>query len=75
MSVLGMPYVAHYTKDPATHDLAALAELGIILWETFKMEDFSETSKVGFVAPELKFLDYTLTAKIKADMEGVGKSG
>jgi len=73
MSVWGFPYVAHYIKDPAVHDLAALAELGVILLDNQKIDSFSENSKVGFAAPELKFLDYTLTSKIRADLADEGK--
>ena len=75
LSLWGFPYVAFYTKDQATHDLVGIAELGILLTENMKLGSFSETSKVGHAAPELKFLDFTLSAKIREDITQLeGKS-
>jgi hypothetical protein len=75
MSVWGQPYVANYTKNKPNHDLAAIAELGVILKESFKVVDFSATSNVGFTVPELKFLDFTLSPSVREDLTSEGKSG
>jgi hypothetical protein len=69
MSVWGMPHLAHYTKNKAIHDLAAIAELGVILRESFKIIEISETNKVGVNIPELTFLDYTLSARVREDLD------
>ena len=74
MSVWGMPHVAHYTQNSVIHDLAGIAELGVILNETFKLTEISDTSIVGANIPELKFLDFTLTQSIRDDIFSEARS-
>ncbi len=69
MSVWGSPHLAHYTKAKGIHDLVAIAELGVILKESFKLSEISESSKVGYSVPELKFLDFVLSTRVREDFE------
>ncbi len=74
MSVWGMPHLAHQTQNIAIHDLAALAELGVILKENFRVTDFSESASVGSVVPELKFLDFVFSQRVREDLVDPGKT-
>ena len=74
MSVWGMPHVAHYTKNRVIHDLAAIAELGVILNEKFKISEISDTLDVGQSVPELKFIDFILSSSVREDIASEGKS-
>ena len=74
MSIIGMPYVAHYTKNPLISDLASICELGILLKESFKLNEISDSIQVGASIPELKFLEFVLTQRIREDFKKGGNS-
>lgn len=75
MSVWGKPYVANYTKNKPNHDLAGIAELGVLIKENFKVIDLPATTNIGASIPELKFLDFMLSAAVREDLTGDGKQG
>jgi hypothetical protein len=72
MSVFGYPHLAHYVGEEAIQDLAGIAELGILLKETFKPGDITSSGTVGESIPELKFLDYVLGDMARAELSGEG---
>ncbi len=74
MSVIGMPHVAHYTKNPVISELASMCELGILLKESFKLNEIPDSLQIGTSIPELKFLEFVLTQKVREDFKAGGNA-
>jgi len=68
MQYLGMAHLAHYNRDEPILDLIGIAELAILLKESFKATDFPDSEPVGGGAPELKFLNYVLNERARAEL-------
>ena len=71
MSILGVPHIAHYTKNPQVSELASVCELGILLKESFKIGEISSSAPVGGSVPELMFLDLVLNQSVRDDLKKV----
>jgi hypothetical protein len=70
MSVWGAPYLSFYTNRRDIHDLAALGQLGVCINEyNLKGSAFPGEGKPSYALPELKHMDFALTAGVKSEVK------
>ena len=70
MSVWGAPYLTFYSQKRDIHDLAALGQLGVCINEYgLKGAAFPAEGRPSFPLPELKNLDFLMTAEVKSEIK------
>ena len=69
MSVWGFPYLSWISGRRDVHDLAGMGELGVSIGERLKGGDFPGAGVVGNVLPELKFLEFSVSAEVKSEIK------
>jgi hypothetical protein len=69
MSVWGFPYLTWLDTKKDIHDAAGMGEVGVMLHERLSTEAFTGSGNVNVVIPELRYLDFTLTAEAKSEIK------
>ncbi len=70
MSVWGFPYLSWVKGRKDIHDLTAICELGVVINErALKSPDFPSPGVAGITLPELKNLEFNLSAEVKSEIK------